>query len=157
MNFNISASANNQMTFLTNVEPEINSLSDHESTNQKTDQNLSLLNVKLNGKSSIKDNSSPFQIPERASSFTYIVHNEYKCNISKSNFFGDESTRCECHYDSTCKNVEIQACGEKSDCINRLLLVECDDDCPSLRHCQNKRYVKLALFDERILLSLSFP
>ena len=33
-----------------------------------------------------------------------------------------------------------EACGEGSNCINRLTLVECiEGDCPSRSYCQNRR------------------
>jgi len=33
------------------------------------------------------------------------------------------------------------ACGEESGCINRAVLIECANDCPCGKYCQNKRFL----------------
>lgn len=54
----------------------------------------------------------------------------------------DEGTSCDCVYIPGRSESHL-ACGEGSDCINRLTLVECiEGDCPSRSHCQNQRLQK---------------
>lgn len=68
----------------------------------------------------------------------------------------EDSFQCECRYDpGKCMCVyriwtdaevfldhddPTEACGEGSNCINRLTQVECpEDDCHCFAHCQNQR------------------
>ncbi|KAF8332013.1 uncharacterized protein EI90DRAFT_3056248 [Cantharellus anzutake] len=73
------------------------------------------------------------------SSFIEIPGNIYQ-NSSLGRWQNqDEGTSCDCVY-TPGRSESYLACGDGSDCINRLTLVECiEGDCPSRSHCQNQR------------------
>ncbi|KAF8316408.1 SET domain-containing protein [Clavulina sp. PMI_390] len=90
---------------------------------------------------------NPIYIPElpRAEedafkTFERIPGNTYQ-NASLGRAPGqDEGTACDCQFVPGMFRPQ-DACGEGSNCINRLTLVECiDGDCPSRSHCQNRRF-----------------
>ena len=73
--------------------------------------------------------------------FIVIQDNEYKGSTARrKNMMSEESMACECRYQANSNRHLAQACGPDSDCINRLLLLECGEDCPAGRHCQNRRF-----------------
>ncbi|KAJ2747985.1 hypothetical protein GGI20_000072 [Coemansia sp. BCRC 34301] len=54
----------------------------------------------------------------------------------------EESIPCHCHYNSS-KDQPSQACGEGSNCVNRLLQMECNPlTCPCGSYCLNRRFQK---------------
>ncbi|SCV73160.1 BQ2448_7085 [Microbotryum intermedium] len=56
-------------------------------------------------------------------------------------YFDEDSTRCECSYTAGLPDIE-QACGEESQCVNRLMQIECvAGDCRCGQRCQNQRCV----------------
>lgn len=83
-------------------------------------------------------------LPPEALNFTYIHTNEARSLRSGSgNIIAGETMPCECRHLSQAKSSDpaSEACGGDSDCINRMLLVECDHSCPAGQSCQNKRLV----------------
>ncbi|KAJ1733202.1 hypothetical protein LPJ61_001677 [Coemansia biformis] len=54
----------------------------------------------------------------------------------------EESLPCHCRYNPD-TDPRVQACGESSDCINRLVQMECNPlTCPCGSHCMNRRFQK---------------
>ena len=90
-------------------------------------------------------------LPSSAKPFISISTNDYSCMgvdfimmvafvISKPLASGghslvDSVLPCEC-------SPKSGACGKDSPCINRLLFMECNEDCPAGRFCQNKLFTK---------------
>ncbi|KAJ2653340.1 hypothetical protein IWW40_000393 [Coemansia sp. RSA 1250] len=63
----------------------------------------------------------------------------------------EESIPCHCHYNSE-KDDRSQACGESSDCINRLVQMECNPlTCPCGSYCLNRRFQKHQYAKVRII------
>ncbi|KDE04152.1 hypothetical protein MVLG_05378 [Microbotryum lychnidis-dioicae p1A1 Lamole] len=76
-------------------------------------------------------------------SYTEITDCTY-ANKSLGNlaYFDEDLTRCECSYTAGFPVLE-QACGEESQCVNRLMQIECvAGDCRCGQRCQNQRFQK---------------
>ncbi|KAF9516701.1 hypothetical protein BS47DRAFT_1340595 [Hydnum rufescens UP504] len=77
---------------------------------------------------------------EALTTFVRIPGNTYQNSSIGKWKAQDEGTSCDCHYEPG-RSEGYKACGEGSDCINRLTLVECiEGDCPSRSYCQNQRF-----------------
>ncbi|GJJ09368.1 hypothetical protein Clacol_003590 [Clathrus columnatus] len=74
--------------------------------------------------------------------FTQISDNVYQYRTLGLSRQADEGFTCDCTYEPGIDEPYI-ACGEGSDCINRLTQVEClEDDCHCRSYCQNQRFQK---------------
>ncbi|KAJ2852584.1 hypothetical protein IWW36_000213 [Coemansia brasiliensis] len=63
----------------------------------------------------------------------------------------EESIPCHCHYNPD-KDDRSRACGESSDCINRLVQMECNPlTCPCGSYCLNRRFQKHQYAKVRII------
>ncbi|KAJ2723877.1 hypothetical protein GGI07_002340 [Coemansia sp. Benny D115] len=63
----------------------------------------------------------------------------------------DESLPCHCRYNPD-RDERSQACGESSDCINRLVQMECNPlTCPCGSYCMNRRFQKRQYAKVRII------
>ncbi|KAJ2784393.1 hypothetical protein GGI15_002259 [Coemansia interrupta] len=63
----------------------------------------------------------------------------------------EESIPCHCRYNSE-KDPRSNACGESSDCINRLVQMECNPlTCPCGSYCMNRRFQKRQYAKVRII------
>lgn len=72
--------------------------------------------------------------------FTQIFDNIYQYKTLGLSRQADEGFTCDCTYEPGIDAPYI-ACGEGSDCINRLTQVEClEDDCHCRSFCQNQRF-----------------
>ena len=76
------------------------------------------------------------EIKERLSSFEHIVENKFICERR----FNKQNRGMECDCSLTKEEVRkgIKGCGE--DCLNRLLMIECDKACSLGKLCGNKRF-----------------
>ncbi|KAI9502799.1 hypothetical protein BX070DRAFT_225627 [Coemansia spiralis] len=83
-------------------------------------------------------------------SFESIDKNIFIRTSSDSGKF-EESLPCHCHYNPETDSRE-QACGESSDCINRLVQMECNPlTCPCGSYCLNRRFQKRQYAKVRII------
>ncbi|SCZ94660.1 BZ3500_MvSof-1268-A1-R1_Chr12-3g04028 [Microbotryum saponariae] len=85
----------------------------------------------------------PLAEDQAGRSYTEISDCTY-ANKSLGNlaYFDEDSTRCECSYTAGFPVLE-QACGEESQCVNRLMQIECvAGDCRCGQRCQNQRFQK---------------
>lgn len=100
------------------------------------------------------------RLPPGVPSFQLIADCEYQLYfqspMTARSPFLEEVFPCECRFregrammhsgipnesDEDCPDPETQACGERSNCINRTLSIECfAEDCPCGVHCRNQRY-----------------
>ncbi|KAF8549008.1 hypothetical protein OG21DRAFT_1500664 [Imleria badia] len=72
--------------------------------------------------------------------FTELPANHYQYNTLGRSREALESMTCDCVYEHGVDDPS-DACGQGSDCINRLTQVEClPDDCRCRAHCQNQRF-----------------
>ncbi|KAI0070968.1 hypothetical protein K474DRAFT_1712871 [Panus rudis PR-1116 ss-1] len=72
--------------------------------------------------------------------FTEIPANHYQYNTLGRSREAFESMTCDCQYEHGVDDP-VDACGDGSDCINRLTQVECmPDDCRCGGYCQNQRF-----------------
>ncbi|KAJ1951668.1 hypothetical protein EC988_003983, partial [Linderina pennispora] len=63
----------------------------------------------------------------------------------------EESIPCHCHYNPS-RDARTQACGENSDCINRLVQMECNPlTCPCGSYCLNRRFQKRQYAEVRLI------
>ncbi|KAJ2627767.1 hypothetical protein GGF44_004647, partial [Coemansia sp. RSA 1694] len=63
----------------------------------------------------------------------------------------EESIPCHCHYSAT-TDQRSQACGESSNCINRLVQMECNPlTCPCGSYCLNRRFQKRQYASVRVI------
>ncbi|KAJ2870146.1 hypothetical protein GGH93_005797 [Coemansia aciculifera] len=63
----------------------------------------------------------------------------------------EESIPCHCRYNHT-TDPRSQACGESSDCINRLVQMECNPlTCPCGSYCLNRRFQKRQYANVRVI------
>ncbi|XP_075157229.1 SET domain containing 2 [Haematobia irritans] len=78
------------------------------------------------------------EMEERLSNFQVIKENEYKCErvISKE----ARKMICDCFLTPEEEERGELACGE--DCLNRLLMIECGNECNVKERCTNKRFQK---------------
>ncbi|KDQ55897.1 hypothetical protein JAAARDRAFT_132908 [Jaapia argillacea MUCL 33604] len=73
-------------------------------------------------------------------SFTEIAENHYQYGTLGKSREALESMLCDCQYEHGVDHP-TDACGDGSDCINRLTQVEClPDDCRCHSYCQNQRF-----------------
>lgn len=80
---------------------------------------------------------------EALQTFEYVDDNIYKGNTEGLAMI-DEMMPCNCQYNP---DEPSSACGDYSDCINRVLFIECvEGECPVGRqYCQNRRYYTFTL------------
>ncbi|KZV68615.1 hypothetical protein PENSPDRAFT_582159 [Peniophora sp. CONT] len=72
--------------------------------------------------------------------FEQIKDNWYQYNTLGRSREALEGMNCDCIYEHGADDPSV-ACGDGSDCINRLTQVEClPEDCRCRRHCQNQRF-----------------
>ncbi|EPQ55865.1 SET domain-containing protein [Gloeophyllum trabeum ATCC 11539] len=77
---------------------------------------------------------------EARSTFEEIPQNHYQYNTLGRSREALESMTCDCQYEHGVDDA-CDACGDGSDCINRLTQVEClPDDCRCRAYCQNQRF-----------------
>lgn len=77
---------------------------------------------------------------EAAQQYQEIKENWYQFQTLGRSRNAEEGYACDCHYVRGVTPA-YRACGEGSDCINRLTQVECiEGECPSKAHCQNQRF-----------------
>uniref|UniRef100_A0A1I8NZY3 [histone H3]-lysine(36) N-trimethyltransferase n=1 Tax=Stomoxys calcitrans TaxID=35570 RepID=A0A1I8NZY3_STOCA len=78
------------------------------------------------------------EMEERLSNFQVIKENEYKCErvISRE----ARKMICDCFLTPEEEERGELACGE--DCLNRLLMIECGNECNVKERCTNKRFQK---------------
>ncbi|KAJ1567124.1 histone methyltransferase set2, partial [Cladochytrium tenue] len=87
-----------------------------------------------------QDASIPASPEEYLSRFTLIAENQYRGGASGRADM--EFAACFCKYDPD-RDSRAMACGDESDCINRVLFLECaPDDCPCGEYCLNQRFRK---------------
>ncbi|KAL1919081.1 uncharacterized protein VTP21DRAFT_2462 [Calcarisporiella thermophila] len=119
-----------------------------------------------NGSSSSNSNSPPPQAAVVASTnkvshlpdvteeamgvYVHITSNIYKGNTGLAENGTDGDLPCQCTFDPLLKEDEM-ACGESSECINRMLMVECGDNCPSGLHCKNRRFQRKEYADVDVI------
>ncbi|KAG8215170.1 hypothetical protein J3R82DRAFT_8679, partial [Butyriboletus roseoflavus] len=77
---------------------------------------------------------------EARTAFIELPENHYQYNTLGRSREALESMTCDCVYEHGVDDPS-DACGQGSDCINRLTQVEClPDDCRCRAHCQNQRF-----------------
>ncbi|KZT23009.1 SET domain-containing protein [Neolentinus lepideus HHB14362 ss-1] len=77
---------------------------------------------------------------EARATFEEIPDNHYQYNTLGRSREALESMTCDCQYEHGVDD-RCDACGDGSDCINRLTQVEClPDDCRCRSYCQNQRF-----------------
>ncbi|KAJ1926232.1 hypothetical protein IWQ60_003982 [Tieghemiomyces parasiticus] len=93
---------------------------------------------------------SPEVWDEAHQTFEPIEDNIYVGNAT-ARATAEEALGCQCSLDS--KNNDVSyACGENSDCINRILYIECKrNSCPVANFCQNRRFQKKAYADVKLV------
>ncbi|KWU43791.1 hypothetical protein RHOSPDRAFT_9432, partial [Rhodotorula sp. JG-1b] len=63
-------------------------------------------------------------------------------SLGDTPYYDEDASRCECTYNPDWPLTE-QACGEHSNCMNRLMQIECvQGDCRCGKRCQNQRFQK---------------
>ncbi|ORX79705.1 hypothetical protein K493DRAFT_271030 [Basidiobolus meristosporus CBS 931.73] len=76
---------------------------------------------------------------EARSLFTFLEDNIYRRGAHGS-VTKEEYMPCQCKYNPEIDDPSV-ACGPNSDCINRMLFIECTPgDCPCGSYCQNQRF-----------------
>ncbi|KAJ1657296.1 hypothetical protein IWQ61_003287 [Dispira simplex] len=84
---------------------------------------------------------SPEATTEALSTFEVIPENIY-IGHATARAAAEESMGCQCKFDPD-QDDPAMACGDKSDCINRILYIECKrNDCRLGGYCQNRRFQK---------------
>ncbi|GAA5888479.1 hypothetical protein JCM6882_008636 [Rhodosporidiobolus microsporus] len=80
---------------------------------------------------------------EAAATYTELPECTYASKkLGDMAYFDEDATRCDCSYDAD-ENLEDTACGDHSNCMNRLMQIECvKGDCRCGRYCQNQRFQK---------------
>lgn len=120
---------------------------------------LGLLGTAVSGMDGSSCEIMKARLPRNIPPFHLITDNEYQfysqSSIAARSPFLEEVFPCECRFREgipapilsfhelyqDCLDPEMQACGERSNCINRTLSIECyAEDCPCGSHCQNQRY-----------------
>ncbi|KAG9311141.1 hypothetical protein JVU11DRAFT_9056 [Chiua virens] len=85
--------------------------------------------------------------------FIELPQNHYQYNTLGRSREALESMTCDCVYEHGVDDPS-DACGQGSDCINRLTQVEClPDDCRCRSHCQNQRFQRKEYADIEIVLT----
>lgn len=72
--------------------------------------------------------------------FTYIKNNEYLARHTKKKSNDDIGTGCECTLTPAQAAAGVSGCG--SECLNRVMCIECDPDCQLGELCGNQRFQK---------------
>ncbi|BGP03258.1 Histone-lysine N-methyltransferase, H3 lysine-36 specific [Rhodotorula toruloides] len=59
-------------------------------------------------------------------------------------YYDPDASRCDCSWNTSTREPDAdEACGEHSNCVNRMMQIEClMGDCRCGRHCQNQRFQK---------------
>ncbi|GAA5869520.1 hypothetical protein JCM8547_001513 [Rhodosporidiobolus lusitaniae] len=80
---------------------------------------------------------------EAAATYTELDECTYASKkLGDTPYFDEDAARCDCQYDPD-EPEDEQACGDHSNCMNRLMQIECmKGDCRCGRHCQNQRFQK---------------
>lgn len=90
---------------------------------------------------------------EVAAQFVVLQKNQYIPRLRGVYSAADESMTCDCSPDID-ENGVNHACGEDSDCINRLTNIECvNDECTCGDDCQNQRFQKCQYANTSIFLT----
>ncbi|KAF8438434.1 hypothetical protein L210DRAFT_3761363 [Boletus edulis BED1] len=85
--------------------------------------------------------------------FIELPDNHYQYNTLGRSREALESMTCDCVYEHGVDDLS-DACGQGSDCINRLTQVEClPDDCRCRSHCQNQRFQRKEYANIEIVLT----
>ncbi|KAF9228124.1 hypothetical protein BS17DRAFT_745368 [Gyrodon lividus] len=85
--------------------------------------------------------------------FTELSGNHYQYNTLGRSREALESMTCDCVYDHGVDDP-LDACGQGSDCINRLTQVEClPEDCRCRSYCQNQRFQRKEYANIEIVLT----
>ncbi|GAA5840308.1 hypothetical protein JCM11251_006691 [Rhodosporidiobolus azoricus] len=92
---------------------------------------------------------------EAASTYTELTECTYASKkLGDMAYYDEDAARCDCTYDHEeilikvivgriDEPLEDQACGDHSNCMNRLMQIECvKGDCRCGRYCQNQRFQK---------------
>ncbi|GAA6020404.1 hypothetical protein JCM10207_002096 [Rhodosporidiobolus poonsookiae] len=121
-----------------------------ESGEDSEDKPLVRPGSKAKGKKKAVVDSEPqligdLPLAEEAAAATYVELPECTYASQKLGnmaYFDEDATRCDCFYRAD-EPLEDQACGDHSNCMNRLMQIECvKGDCRCGRHCQNQRFQK---------------
>ncbi|GAA5862063.1 hypothetical protein JCM3774_006157 [Rhodotorula dairenensis] len=85
----------------------------------------------------------PLAEDEAARTYTELEFSTYFSKaIGDTPYYDEDASRCECTYSPDWPLSE-QACGEHSNCMNRLMQIECvRGDCRCGKRCQNQRFQK---------------
>ncbi|KIY47634.1 hypothetical protein FISHEDRAFT_66005 [Fistulina hepatica ATCC 64428] len=95
----------------------------------------------------------PIAREEALKTFHEIEANNYQYKSLGRSREALEGSTCDCVYERG-HNARDDACGEDSDCINRLTQVEClPDDCRCGAYCLNQRFQKQEYADIEIVLT----
>ncbi|KAF8578887.1 SET domain-containing protein [Ramaria rubella] len=85
--------------------------------------------------------------------FSKLSDNAYQYKTLGRSRQAEESLTCDCSYEPGI-DARYVACGDGSDCINRLTQVECEeDDCRCRSHCLNQRFQRKQYAQFHIVLT----
>lgn len=85
----------------------------------------------------------PIATDAALATFTQLQDNHYQYQTLGRSREAEEGMMCDCHYVHGEDNPS-SACGDGSDCINRLTQIECvEGECRCRKWCQNQRLVDL--------------
>lgn len=91
---------------------------------------------------------------EVAEQFVVLKTNQYIHRLRGVYSAADESMTCDCSPDIDSESDVNYACGEDSDCINRLTNIECvNDECTCGDDCQNQRFQKCQYANTSVFLT----
>jgi len=91
---------------------------------------------------------------EVCSQFVVLKSNQYISRLKNIYSAADESMTCDCPVDIDDSTGINHACGEDSDCINRLTNIECvNDECTCGDDCQNQRFQRCQYANTSIFLT----
>jgi len=118
-----------------------NLLKDNENSNDNNEINSSSTRLESNKKtlSFLHPNSENSVLKEAQKTYIHIDNNEFVGNATGYVTEIGHYMPCMCKYDPDTDDPGM-ACGEESGCINRAVLIECANDCPCGKYCQNKRF-----------------
>lgn len=85
----------------------------------------------------------PLAEDEAARTYEELQFSQYfSKSLGDTPYYDEDASRCECTYNPDWPLTE-QACGEHSNCMNRLMQIECvQGDCRCGKRCQNQRFQK---------------
>ncbi|PVU87451.1 hypothetical protein BB559_006047 [Furculomyces boomerangus] len=87
---------------------------------------------------------------EALQKFEYTHTTEF-VGVAKGNAVSEDSMPCHCKYNQETDPI-WKACGDRSECINRLVQMECHPLlCPTGRACQNRRFQKKQYAKVRVI------